>query len=122
VYQVRHVISSVDLGEFALKKVPIGDGVNTKWFFQVIKEVKILEQLKSHPNIISYRHSWLERDRVADFGPEIICAFILMDFANAGNLDDFVRSRYHPRNKKPQGLAPHQISNCTPKKQKPSRC
>lgn len=67
---------------FALKKVPIGDSVNRKWFYQVIKEVKLLEQLKSHPNIISYRHSWLERDRVADVGPEVTCAFILMDWAD----------------------------------------
>jgi hypothetical protein len=41
-----------------------------------------LETLKKHPNIINYQHSWLEADKTADFGPEIPCLFILMEYAN----------------------------------------
>ena len=56
----------------------------------VLQEVKTLEGL-NHPNIISYKHSWLERTKPADFGPDNIpTLFILTEYANAGNLHDFI--------------------------------
>jgi serine/threonine protein kinase len=56
----------------------------------VLQEVKALERLQ-HPNIVSYKHSWLERTKPADFGPDNIpTLFILTEYANAGNLHDFI--------------------------------
>lgn len=66
VYKCKHVINNIDLGTFAVKKVPVGD--NQDWLFRVLTEVKALETLKKHPNIINYQHSWLENDKTADFG------------------------------------------------------
>uniref|UniRef100_A0A6B2L3U0 non-specific serine/threonine protein kinase n=1 Tax=Arcella intermedia TaxID=1963864 RepID=A0A6B2L3U0_9EUKA len=91
VWLVRHHINYLELGEYALKKVPIGDSL--EWLKIVLTEVKILEQIKVHPNIIGYKHSWLEMDQTADFGPKVPCLFILMEYANGGNLEDFVFSR-----------------------------
>jgi len=80
VFLCRHVINSIELGWFAVKKVPVGD--NEPWLSKVLQEVKALERLKKHPNIVNYQHSWLEFDKCADFGPEIPCLFILMEYAN----------------------------------------
>ncbi len=56
----------------------------------MLQEVKALERLQ-HPNIVSYKHSWLERTKPADFGPDNIpTLFILTEYANAGNLHDFI--------------------------------
>lgn len=59
----------MELGTFAVKKVPVGD--NQPWLTKVLTEVKALEYLKNHPNIINYSHSWLENEKVADFGPSV---------------------------------------------------
>lgn len=80
VFLCRHMINGIDLGKYAIKKIPVGD--NRPWLMRVLREVKALETLKKHPNIINYQHSWLEADRTADFGPEIPCLFILMEYAN----------------------------------------
>lgn len=49
-----------------MKKVPVGD--NREWLMKVLREVKALETLQKHPNIINYSHSWLETAQVADIG------------------------------------------------------
>jgi hypothetical protein len=67
VFLVRHQINSIDLGTYALKKVPVGE--DEQWLQRVLKEVKALEALCKHPNIINYKHAWLECDQIADFGP-----------------------------------------------------
>lgn len=36
----------------------------------VLEEVKILEALRSHANVVNYKHSWLEMSTNADFGPD----------------------------------------------------
>ena len=69
-------------------KIPIGDDI--QYLKAVLVEVNALEQLHGHPNIICYRHSWLEIYKSATFGPEIPCLFILMDYANGGNLESYV--------------------------------
>ncbi|KAF2069935.1 hypothetical protein CYY_008744 [Polysphondylium violaceum] len=91
VYLCRHFINNIDLGEFAVKKVPVGE--NIPWLFRVLKEVKALETLTKHRNIINYKHSWLEYDQPADFGPKIPCLYILMEYANNGNLQDFMMEK-----------------------------
>jgi serine/threonine protein kinase len=88
VFLVRHRINSIDLGTYALKKVPVGE--DEEWLQRVLKEVKALETLCKHPNIINYKHAWLECDQIADFGPLVPCLYILMEFANGGNLWDYV--------------------------------
>jgi hypothetical protein len=37
---------------------------------QVLEEVKVFEVLRSHPNVVNYKHSWLEMSTNADFGPQ----------------------------------------------------
>ncbi|KAK5581628.1 hypothetical protein RB653_001665 [Dictyostelium firmibasis] len=91
VYLCRHLINGVDLGEFAVKKVPVGE--NLPWLFRVLKEVKALETLTKHRNIINYKHSWLEYDQPADFGPKVPCLYILMEYANNGNLQDYMAEK-----------------------------
>ncbi len=67
----------------------------------VLNEVKALEQLH-HPNIISYKHSWLERTKPADFGPDNIpTLFILTEYANSGNLHEFI---FYNKNRYPSFL------------------
>ncbi|EAL65884.1 hypothetical protein DDB_G0283109 [Dictyostelium discoideum AX4] len=91
VYLCRHLINGVDLGEFAVKKVPVGE--NLPWLFRVLREVKALETLTKHRNIINYKHSWLEYDQPADFGPKVPCLYILMEYANNGNLQDYMAEK-----------------------------
>lgn len=84
---VRHVLDGVSLGEFACKRVPVGD--NHEWLEKVLKEVQLLQQL-SHSNLVSYRHVWLESVRLTNFGPSVPCAFILQQYCNAGDLHNFI--------------------------------
>ncbi|EPZ32501.1 Protein kinase, catalytic domain-containing protein [Rozella allomycis CSF55] len=87
VFLCKHVLNETFLGDYAVKKVPVGD--NNTWLVRMLKEVKILEKFH-HPNIISYKHAWLEMEQPTVFGPKIPCLFILMELATGGNLEDFV--------------------------------
>lgn len=69
-------------------KVPVGDDL--EWLKIVMTEVAALETLRLHPNIVNYKHSWLESDQIADFGPKVPCLNILMEYANSGNLEEYV--------------------------------
>jgi len=89
VWMCRHVLQGFDLGTYAVKKVPIG--TDRHWLLRVLQEVKALERLHRHPNIIEYHHSWIEYDQPADFGPKVPCLFILMDYADLGTLEDYCR-------------------------------
>lgn len=51
----------------------------------VLVEVQLLQGL-SHPNLVSYRHVWLEDVKLNRFGPSIPCAFILQQYCNSGDL------------------------------------
>ncbi|KAI5296229.1 putative serine/threonine-protein kinase iks1 [Ascosphaera acerosa] len=84
---VKHVLDGVDLGHFACKRVPVGD--DHKWLEKVLTEVQLLQNL-SHPNLVSYRHVWLENAKITNFGPKVPCAFILQQYCNAGDLQNFV--------------------------------
>ncbi|KAJ9116384.1 hypothetical protein QFC22_004825 [Naganishia vaughanmartiniae] len=68
VYLCQHVLDGNYLGHYAIKKVAVGN--SKPYLFKILQEVRLLEQLR-HPNIIP----------------------VLMSYANAGNLDDFIKSR-----------------------------
>ncbi|KAF8983182.1 putative serine/threonine-protein kinase iks1 [Entomortierella lignicola] len=87
VFLCQHVLDGIHLGEYAIKKVAVGD--NHEWLVQMLREVHLLERLH-HPNIVSYKHAWLENHQLHKFGPEVTCLFILMECANGGNLEEFV--------------------------------
>ncbi|KAF3903962.1 Endoribonuclease [Orbilia brochopaga] len=84
---VRHVLDGVSLGLFACKRVPVGD--DHEWLAKVLMEVQLLQQL-SHQNLVSYRHAWLEDMQISNFGPSVPCAFILQQYCNAGDLQNYV--------------------------------
>jgi len=44
----------------------------------------------SHPNLVSYRHVWLEDVKLNRFGPSVPCAFILQQYCNSGDLLDYI--------------------------------
>ncbi|KAI1309905.1 kinase-like domain-containing protein [Xylaria venustula] len=84
---VRHEIDGCPLGHFACKRVPVGD--DHAWLEKVLVEVKLLAAL-SHPNLVSYRHVWLEDVHIHRFGPSVACAFILQQYCNSGDLLRYV--------------------------------
>lgn len=84
---VKHVLDGVTLGQFACKRVPVGD--DHEWLKKVLVEVQLLQYL-SHQHLVSYRHVWLENIKVSNFGPSVPCAFILQQFCNAGDLHQYI--------------------------------
>ncbi|KAI1078965.1 kinase-like protein [Whalleya microplaca] len=84
---VRHEIDGCALGHFACKRVPVGD--DHAWLEKVLIEVELLAKL-SHPNLVSYRHVWLEDVKLNRFGPSVACAFILQQYCNHGDLLRYV--------------------------------
>jgi serine/threonine protein kinase len=87
VYLTHHVLDNVKLGTYAVKKIPVGN--SRPWLLQVLKEVRALEGLH-HRHIVAYKHSWLESFKPSDFGPEVPCLFLLMEYANRGTLADLI--------------------------------
>lgn len=84
---VRHEIDGCNLGHFACKRVPVGD--DHAWLEKVLVEVELLANL-AHPNLVSYRHVWLEDVQLTRFGPSVACAFILQQYCNGGDLLQYV--------------------------------
>lgn len=84
---VRHEIDGCNLGHFACKRVPVGN--DHAWLEKALIEVELLAKL-SHPNLVSYRHVWLEDVRLTMFGPPVACAFILQQYCNGGDLQQYV--------------------------------
>ncbi|RYP09321.1 hypothetical protein DL764_001368 [Monosporascus ibericus] len=84
---VRHEIDGCALGHFACKRVPVGD--DHAWLEKVLVEVELLAKL-SHPNLVSYRHVWLEDVQLHRFGPSVASAFILQQYCNSGDLLRYV--------------------------------
>lgn len=87
VYLCRHVLDDLTLGDYAVKKVPVGD--NKAWLRDMIREVKTFERLH-HPNVVEYKHSWLELSRRSPFCPLVPFLFILMQYCNGGSLDELI--------------------------------
>lgn len=55
----------------------------------VLIEVQLLQGL-SHPNLVSYRHVWLEDIKLNRFSPTVPCAFILQQYCNSGDLLHYI--------------------------------
>lgn len=95
VYKVEHVLNNISLGNFALKKITIGEDLN--WLVKVLKEVKLLCTIScDNDHLVSYNHVWLEIDSINEFGPKIPCAFILQQYCSGGNLENFVKLLQKP--------------------------
>lgn len=90
---VKHVINGVDLGQFACKRIPVGD--DSEWLKKVLLEVQLLQNL-SHKNVVKYNHVWLENTQISNFGPEVPCAFILQQYCNAGDLQNYLFDQVEP--------------------------
>jgi serine/threonine protein kinase len=65
VFLCQHVLDQVALGDYAVKKIAVGD--NKQWLVRMLAEVRILENVR-HFNIIEYKHCWLEDHRLTQFG------------------------------------------------------
>ncbi|RUP52448.1 kinase-like domain-containing protein [Jimgerdemannia flammicorona] len=89
VFLCQHILDQVYLGEYAIKKVAVGD--NHAWLVRMLREVHLLEKLH-HPNIVDYKHAWLEEHKLTQFGPQVPCLFILMECANGGNLEEYIET------------------------------
>ncbi|KAJ1659451.1 putative serine/threonine-protein kinase iks1 [Dispira simplex] len=112
VYLCQHVLDNIPLGLYAIKKVAVGD--NKDWLERMLREVKLMETLH-HPNIIDYKHSWIELEQLTRFGPKVPCLFILMDCANGGNLEQYVETRWSPAfpGSSTEPIKPHYLSGRT---------
>ncbi|MCJ1311112.1 putative serine/threonine-protein kinase iks1 [Agyrium rufum] len=84
---VQHVLDGLPVGQFACKRIPVGD--NHEWLKKVLHEVQLLQRL-SHQNLVSYRHVWLEDVKLSKFGPSVPCAFVLQQFCNGGDLHVYI--------------------------------
>ncbi|EDO16454.1 hypothetical protein Kpol_1066p19, partial [Vanderwaltozyma polyspora DSM 70294] len=100
VFKVVHKMGDIELGVFALKKIPIGNDM--PWFEKCIREVKALSSLTHESiNLITYNHVWLEMDSSCGLVrgvngstdkvlENIPCIFILQQYCSGGNLEDVI--------------------------------
>eukprot|EP00127_Corallochytrium_limacisporum_P006140 Clim_evm7s219 gene=Clim_evmTU7s219 len=87
VYKCHHVMDGIELGTYAVKKIPVGD--NHAWLVRTLTEVHMLEKLH-HPNIVDYKHAWLEKAQLNIMGPPVPCLYILQEYADSGNLAQYL--------------------------------
>lgn len=97
---VKHLLDGVMLGHFACKRVPVGD--DHEWLKKILVEVQLLQYL-SHQHLVSYRHVWLEDVKLSNFGPSVPCAFILQQYCNSGDLQNYISGKSEPKDS-PQQL------------------
>lgn len=88
VFLCRHVVAHLTLGLFAVKKIPVGG--DPTYLANVLHEVRIMSEIKRHPNVLEYNHCWVDYARPADFGPIVRCLFVLMEYATEGSLDYYL--------------------------------
>jgi len=84
---VEHMMDRVSLGQFACKRVPVGN--DHGWLEKVLIEVKLLQKVP-HKNLVAYHWVWLEDHQPNRFGPSIPCLWILQEYCNGGDLHNFV--------------------------------
>ncbi|KAK3115847.1 putative serine/threonine-protein kinase iks1 [Teratosphaeriaceae sp. CCFEE 6253] len=84
---VEHFLDGVSLGQFACKRIPVGN--NHSWLQKVLVEVKLLKSIQ-HQNLIQYNFAWLEDHKPNRFGPSVPCLWILQDYCNGGDLHSYV--------------------------------
>nr|POF17887.1 putative serine/threonine-protein kinase iksa [Quercus suber] len=84
---IEHVMDRVSLGEFACKRIPVGN--DHAWLEKVLIEVQLLKNIP-HKNLVAYHWVWLEDYNPSTFGPRIPCLWILQEYCNGGDLHSFV--------------------------------
>lgn len=84
---VEHIMDRVSLGQFACKRVPVGD--DHDWLQKVLVEVRLLQKIP-HKNLVAYHWVWLEDYQPSKFGPSIPCLWILQEYCNGGDLHSYV--------------------------------
>lgn len=84
---VEHVMDGVSLGQFACKRVPVGN--DHAWLEKVLIEVKLLQKIPDK-NLVAYHWVWLEDHQPSKFGPSIPCLWILQEFCSGGDLHTYV--------------------------------
>eukprot|EP01069_Polyplicarium_translucidae_P002901 Polyplicarium_translucidae@DN2159_c0_g1_i1.p1 len=90
VFLCRHMLDDLCLGDYAVKKVPVGD--DKAWLSKVLKEVRMRERLH-HPNIVDYKHAWLEMHRSNPMCPWVPWLFILMEYCDGGDMETVLWGR-----------------------------
>lgn len=90
VYMCQHVLHGHTLGKYAVKKIPIGD--HNENLLRCLQEVHLMESLV-HPNIINYKHAWVEMSQNSPFAPRVPTLHVLMMAANGGSLADWISAR-----------------------------
>ncbi|TKA83024.1 hypothetical protein B0A55_00827 [Friedmanniomyces simplex] len=80
---VEHFMDGVSLGQFACKRIPVGN--NHSWLEKVLVEVKLLQKIP-HRNLVNYHFVWLEDHQPNRFGPSVPCLWILQEYCNGGDL------------------------------------
>ncbi|EIW77275.1 kinase-like protein [Coniophora puteana RWD-64-598 SS2] len=90
VYLCQHVLDGNLLGQFAVKKIAVGQ--SHSYLIGILREIRLLETLR-HRNIITYHHAWLETAQFSAFGPRVPTLHVLMQWAEGGSLDDFIDIR-----------------------------
>lgn len=90
VYLCQHVLNGHALGMYAVKKVPVGNHDDT--LCQSLGEVHLMEEL-IHPNVIHYKHAWVEMSQASLFTPRVPTLHVLMMAANGGSLADWISAR-----------------------------
>ncbi|GAV26578.1 hypothetical protein PMKS-000032 [Pichia membranifaciens] len=102
VYKVEHDLLGLNLGVFALKKIPIGDDINN--LKKILSEVKFLYDLScnfsdnsSNNNVVKYNHVWVEIDQVSRFSPKIPVVFLLFEYCDGGTLEEWVDAIISPK-------------------------
>ncbi|OQO13234.1 hypothetical protein B0A48_01462 [Cryoendolithus antarcticus] len=84
---LEHVMDGVVLGEFACKRIPVGN--DHAWLEKTLVEVKLLKKIP-HANLVPYHWVWLEDCQPSKFGPSVPCLWILQDYCNGGDLHNYV--------------------------------
>ncbi|KAK3707744.1 putative serine/threonine-protein kinase iks1 [Vermiconidia calcicola] len=87
VLHVEHVLDRVSLGQFACKRIPVGN--DHDWLEKVLIEVKLLQNIKDK-NVVRYHWVWLQDHQPSKFGPSIPCLWIIQQYCNGGDLHSYV--------------------------------
>lgn len=103
VYLCQHVLNGHPLGTYAVKKIPVGD--YSESLLRSLSEVHMMESL-NHPNVIEYKHAWVELAQASPFTPRVPTLHVLMTAANGGSLADWIAARAGEADHMPSAL-PH---------------
>ena len=90
VFLCQHVLNGCKLGLYAIKKVPVGDNADS--LLRSLSEVHLMEEL-NHPNVVHYKHAWVEMSQASPFTPRVPTLHVLMMAANGGSLADWIAAR-----------------------------